>query len=304
MLRCKILIILFILVFFSLGQVFSQETNQTNTVPPADDPDTIFNNGLKELQKGNILKSISLLEKLLSHNTENPDYYIYLGYLYYRQFHYNKAVEVLNKSIEINDELLVSHILLGEIYYQMNKILKARNEFEKVNSINPKIKLAHNRLYHLFKDNNPSKANEHYLTIFQLPQTKLEKFLPDIDKVGNIRLPFNKSVLITKDIIIDTKIENDNKILDKILESSSHGSGNEEIIVSVKKSRFNLNLDFNFLLNPLKNFDKEKFYIKIIEFIFISIFLFIYSIFQKRKVKKLERIVLNQYRVSSIQEVE
>ncbi len=303
------MVFLLVVVFYS--KLYSQITNSqltnvisTNTqdiIPGTADEghDAVFNRGLKELQKGNLSKAISLLEKLLSYNTANPDYYIYLGYLYYKQFNYDKAVDVLNRSLGFDDDLLVSHILLGEIYYQMNSILKARTEFEEVISINPKVKLAHIRLYELFKNNNPIKANEHYLQIFHLNKTKLEKFLPDIDKIGSITLRFNKNVLILKDSIINRKLQKD-RLIEEILGDSSDRSDKEKIIVSVKNKKFKLNLNFGFLLNPFKKFDKEKFYIKIIELIFVSIFLFIYSFFQRKKEKRLERIVLNQYRVSTV----
>ena len=70
----------------------------------------------------------------------------------------------------------------------------------------------------------------------------------------------------------------------------------------VKKRGFNFDWDLKlkFLTNPIKNFDKEKFFIKLIELIFVSIFLFIYSFFQKKKEKQLEKVVLTQYRVSSV----
>ena len=298
MLHTNKLILIPILVILFCSNLYQQNTN---VVIMPDDPDTIFNNGLKELQKGNIPNAISLLEKLLSYNTGNPDYYIYLGYLYYVQGNYDKAVEVIKKSLEIDDYLVIGHILLGEIYYEKNNILEARNEFEKVIQINLKVKLAHIRLYELFKNNNPTKANKHYLEIFRLPQTKLEKFLPGIEKIGNINLPFNKNILVLKDTILSKKIIKDEKILDEIFKDSTEKSNKQKIIISIKDKKFNFNLNFNFLLNPLINFDKEKFYSKIIELIFISIFLLIYSFFQRKKEKKLERVVLNQYRVSNMQ---
>ena len=213
MFHFKFLILLPLLVILFCNILYQQNTNAV-IIP--DDPDTIFNNGLKELQKGNIPNAISLLEKLLSYNTENPDYYIYLGYLYYVQGNYDKAVNVIKKSLEIDDDLVIGHILLGEIYYEKNSILEARNEFEEVIQINPKVKLAHIRLYELFKNNNPPKANKHYLEIFRLPQTKLEKFLPGIEKIGNINLSFNKNILVLKDTLLNKKNIKDEKILDKI----------------------------------------------------------------------------------------
>lgn len=297
----KILTVFIVLVINYNNSIFCNDTNtvSTNIIVNTENPDTIFNNGLKELQKGNINKAILLLEKLLSYQTKNPDYYIYLGYLYYVQGNYEKAITHLNKSLEFDDNLLATHILLGEIFYQMNSILKARNEFEKVIAINSKIKLAHIRLYELFKDNNPAKANNHYLQIFQLPKTKLEKLLPQSDKIGNIPLPFNKNVMILKDIILDKKIKKSDKILDKIFNNAAAKTNKEKIIVSVKNKKFNINVDFNFLLNPFKTFDKEKFFVKLIEFIFISIFLLIYSMFQRKREKKYEKIVLNQFRLTS-----
>lgn len=295
---CKTNAVIILLILIFLTSTLLAETN-TNTAI-SDDPDTIFNQGLNELQKGNDTKAISLLEKLLSYNTKNPDYYIYLGYLYYKQGNYEKAVIVLNKAIEFNDNSIAAHFLLGEIYYQLNSILKARNEFEKVIKLNKQIKLAHIRLYELFKDNNPEKANQHYLKIFQLPPTKLEKLLPQVDKIGNINLPFNKNVMVLKDIILDKKIKPDDALVDKILSETTSKTNKEKIIVSVKNRKFHFNFKLNFLLNPLKNFDKEKFYIKLVELIFISIFLFIYSLFQRKKEKKYERIVLNQFRVTTL----
>ncbi|MBU1075969.1 MAG: tetratricopeptide repeat protein [Spirochaetes bacterium] len=278
--------------------LFSQSTN-INISVTSENPDTIFNNGLKELQNNNIDQATALLEKLLSYNTKNPDYYIYLGYLYYRHGNYEKAKEVLNTALEFDDKLIASHILLGEIHYQLNDILKARNEFEKVITLNSKIKLAHIRLYELFKDNNPAKANDHYLKIFQLPATKLEKLLPNIDQIGDITLPFNKSVMVLKDIILDKKIKKSDTVLDEIFDETTVKTDKEKIIVSVKDKKINFKMDFNFLLNPLKNFDKDKFFVKLIELIFVSIFLFIYSFFQRKREKKYERIVLNQFRLTT-----
>ncbi len=306
MLRYKIFILLSVLVFIN-NILFSQNTNlqstnqqntnlqSINAAAAKGDPDIIFNNGLKELQKGNISEAIGLLEKLLSYNTSNPDYYIYLGYLYYKQGNYDEAVDILNKSLDYDDKLLVPHILLGEIYYQLNNILEARNEFEEVININSSIKRAHIRLYELYKYNNTAKANEHYLKIFHLPTTKLEKFLPGIEKIGSIPLAFKKDVLILKNAAINKKIRSV-ELPDEILKDASVKSNNEQIIISVNNKGKKININLKFLLNPFKNFNKEKFYIKVIEFIFISIFLFICSIFQRRKVKKLERVVLNQYR--------
>lgn len=294
--RILISIAIAMLILFC-NTLYAQDTNAV-IIP--DDPDIIFNNGLKELQKGNIPNAISLLEKLLSYNTENPDYYIYLGYLYYVQGNYDKAVEVIKRSLKIDDDLVIGHILLGEIYYEKNNILEARNEFEEVIQIDPKVKLAHIRLYELFKNNNPSKANKHYLEIFPLPQTKLENFLPGIEKIGDINLPFNKNILVLKDTLLNNKKNiKEKKILDEIFKDLTEKSNKQKIIISIKDKKFNFN--FKFLLNPLKNFSKEKFYSKIIELVFISIFLLIYSFFQRKKEKKLERIVLNQYRVSNIQ---
>ncbi len=264
MLRYKILILLSLLVF-SNNILFSQDTNSQSTnlqktnlqsinaSATNGDPDAIFNNGLKELQKGNISEAIGLLEKLLSYNTQNPDYYIYLGYLYYKQGNYDEAVNVLNKSLEFDDMLLVPHILLGEIHYQLNNILEARNEFEEVININSSIKRAHIRLYELYKYNNTAKANEHYLKIFHLPATKLEKFLPGIEKIGSIPLAFKKDVLILKDNIMNEKIRNV-KLPDEILKDASVKSNSEQIIISVNNKGKKIN--FKFLLNPFKNFNK------------------------------------------------
>jgi len=288
-----------ILMFFMTSVLFSQTNVNTNSTNISfNDPDVIFNNGLKELQKGNVEKAISLLEELLSYNTDNPNYYIYLGYLYYRQFRYDKALKVLSKAVSLNEEMLIAHILLGEIYYQMNNILEARNEYTKVIEMNPNIKQAHIRLYELLKESNPEKANEHYLKIFQLPPTRLEQFLPDIDKIGNIKLPFNKSILIIKDSKIEKNIHKGTNILNEIFYSGTNITNKEKIIVSVKKNKFAF--DFKFLLKPFKNFDKERFYTKIIEFIFISIFLIIYSFIQRKKSKAMEKVVYTQYRITNI----
>ena len=59
MLLFKILILVFLLIVILYNPLFSQDTNAI-TVP--DDPDIIFNQGLKELQEGNISTAITLLE--------------------------------------------------------------------------------------------------------------------------------------------------------------------------------------------------------------------------------------------------
>ena len=77
-----------------------------------------------------------------------------------------------------------------------------------------------------------------------------------------------------------------------------------EIITTVKNNKFNLNLNFSFLTNPFTNLDKENFSIKLIEFIIVSIFLFIFNMFQRKSEKGFYRVVLSQYRVSTVQKKE
>ena len=192
----------------------------TNNNLPTGSPESIFNQGLQQLQKGNINEAIHLLEKLTDYNTQNPNYYVYLGYLHYVAGNYDQAINILNKSLEFNSNSLITHLILGEIYYQMNKIVESREEFKKVVEMNNNIKLAHIRLYELYKDNNPTEANSHYIKIFQLPTTKIEHFLPDIDKIGEIELPFNNNLVVLKDNNLEKKIQTSKDMIDKIFQEN------------------------------------------------------------------------------------
>lgn len=292
--KYKTILCLLIFLFITIKIQLAQEL--TNAMNQSDDPDFIFHQGLKELQNNNINNAIVELEKLMNRNTVNPNYYIYLGYLYYVQGDYDKAINVLHKSLSLNSSILINHILLGEIYYQMKNILQAREEFERVIELNPEVKLAHIRLYELFKDNNPEKANVHYLKIFQLPPTKLEKFLPDLETIGDIQLSLNKDFMALKDMKLDDKLNKN--IVEKIFEENIQNTNQEKIIVTVKKDKFKIN--FNFFLNPFKNFDNEKFFIKFVEIVFIGAFLLIYNFYQKRSEKEFKKVVLTQYRMTTI----
>ncbi|MDD5065835.1 MAG: tetratricopeptide repeat protein [bacterium] len=287
-----------ILVFFS--EAYSQTNEQTSLT---EDPEVIFNKGLKELQNDNINNAINELEKLLSYNTVNPNYYVYLGYLYYVQGSYDDAISVLDKAILINPHIIISHLLLGEMHYQLKNILKSREEFDKVIQLNPNIKLAHIRLYELFKDNNPEKANVHYLKIFQLPPTKLERLLPDVDKIGDIKLPFNKNFIVLKDIRIEEKLNRnlaENIFEENVKSTNEQATNAQKIIVSVKKKGTPFRVNLNFFQNPFKSFDKEKFFIKLVEIVFVGIFLFVYSLVLRKGEREFKKMVLSQYRITTI----
>ncbi len=263
------------------------------------DPDKIFYEGLNKARNKKTKEAIALLESLLNYNTENINYYAYLGYLEYVEGNYDKAVSVLKRALEIDENLLIAHIILGEIYYQMNDIVKARESFEKVINLNPNIKLAHIRLYELFKNNNLEVANKHYLKIFQLPSTKIEAFLPDIKKIGSLNLISNKNKVLLKDIGIDKKIKVKEDVIEKILNTSEEVSNKkQQVIVKIKKKKFDFNLNLDFISSPFKNFDIDKFYVKLVEFILVSIFLIIYTIIKSRKEKALSNVVLNHFRTS------
>ena len=208
----------FLLLIILLNSALLAQTN--NNIPITGSPESIFNQGLKQLQKGNINEAIHLLEKLTDYNTQNPNYYIYLGYCHYVAGNYDQAVTVLNKSLEFNSNSLITHLILGEIYYQLNKIVVSREEFKKVVEMNDNIKLAHIRLYELYKDNNPTEANSHYIKIFQLPTTKIERFLPDIDKIGDITIPFNDNLVVLKDNNLERKIQTSKDMIDKIFQEN------------------------------------------------------------------------------------
>lgn len=274
----------------------AQDTN--SALSASNDPELIFNRGLNELRSGKINNAIVELEKLLSYNTVNPHYYVYLGYLYYVQGNFDSAVDVLEKAVLISPQILITHILLGEISYQMKNILKSRQEFEKVIALNPDVKLAHIRLYELFKDNNPEKANTYYLKIFQLPPTKLEKFLPDIEKIGDIKIPFNKNFILLKDIRLEEKLNNN--ITDKIFDEAVRNTNEQKIIVSVRKAGRAFGIGLGFFRSPFKNFDKEKFFIKLVEVVFIGLFLFVYSLFLRKGEREFKKMVLSQYRITTI----
>ncbi len=297
-LRISVLFLLFMAI--NSNNIFSDTNiNSTNASGKAvqSDPNKIFLEGLNKARNKQTKEAIKLLESLLNYNTENINYYTYLGYLEYVEGNYDKAEKIFLKALNINETLIIAHIVLGEIYYQMNDIIKAREEFETVLKINPNVKLAHIRLYELYKNNNTEIANKHYLKIFQLPSTKIENFLPDIKKIGSLNLTSGHKILL-KDIGIAKKIKVKEDVINKILNTKEDKSNTSQVIVKVKKSKFRLNINLSFFSSPFKNFNIDKFYVKLVEFIIVSIFLIIYTIIKNRKEKALSNVVLNHFRTS------
>lgn len=294
-------IVIFFIFFYNgigIAETNSMSTNMINE--NINNADKIFYEGLNKAKEGKTTEAIKLLESLLQYNTDNISYYLYLGYLEYVAGNYDKAKDVLLKSLNINGNLVISHLILGEIYYELNDIIKAREEFEKVVSINDNVKIAHIRLYELYKNNNPVIANKHYIKIFQLPPTKIEQFLPDIKKIGSLNLNKNNEKILLKDIGIDKKIKKIDKVtIANILnENEEKTNKKEEVIVKVKKNKFKFNISFDLLSAPFKNFDLSKFYVKLVEFIIITIFLIIYNIIKNRREKSLNNVVLNHFRIT------
>lgn len=289
----KISILLFMLIIITT--LFS-ETNISNELSP----ESIFQKALESLNNGDIDTAILQLEKLLSYNPQSKDYYEYLGYLYFVQGSYQKSINIMERTLQIEPDSIIAHLVLGEIFYQQNEIVKAREIYTRLVQIEPDIKIAHIRLYELLKNNNPKEANKHYLKVFQLPPTRIEKYLPELKNINNIILP--KKIVLIKDLGIEKKIKVKEEFLKNIFSETEKQTNlpSRSVILSIKKRKgFKLQFNFKSLSSPFKSFDKEKFYIKLVEITIVILIFIIYSITTRKKREMLKRVVVSNYRVSS-----
>jgi len=294
--KLKYLILCQILVICHL--IYGENNNGTNEITP----EKIFKKAIESINYGNIDNAIVQFEKLLTFNPQGEDYYEYLGYLYFVQGSYQKSIEMMKKVLNVEPNSIIAHLVLGEIFYQQNEIVNAREIYTELVQIEPNIKIAHIRLYELLKNNNPKKANKHYLKVFQLPPTKIEKYLPKIEDIGDISVIPPKNIVLIKDLGIEKKIKVKEDFIKNIFSETEKQTNFPEkaVILRVKKhKRINLKFNFKFFSSPFKNLDKEKFYVKLVEVIVVSIVLIFYSIITKRKREMLKRIVVSNYRISS-----
>ncbi len=289
----KISITVFMLISIT---VLSAETNVSNELTP----EKIFQKAIESLNNGDIDTAIFQLEKLLSYNPQSKDYYEYLGYLYFVQGSYQKSIKTMEKTLQIDPNSIIAHLVLGEIFYQQNEIVKAREVYSRLVQIEPDIKIAHIRLYELLKSNNPKEANKHYLKVFQLPPTRIEKYLPELKNINNIILP--KKIGIIKDLGIEKKIKVKEEFLKNIFSETEKQTNipSKSVILSIKKRKgFKLQFNFKSLSSPFKNFDKEKFYVKLVEIVIVTLIFITYSIVTRKKREMLKKVVVSNYRISS-----
>lgn len=257
-------------------------------------------NELQHLDYNNIDSAISKLEKLITYD-KNNSYDVYLGYLYFVKGKYDKSKEIMESVLKRDPKSVVAYLVLGEIFYQQNNIIESRDIYEQLNKISPDLKTVHIRLYELLKNNNEAEANKHYLKIFQLPTTKIEKYLPEIEDIGKINITSPDKIVIMKGLGIDNKIKVKEGFIENILSETGHNSqySNKSVILTVKKHR-GLKINFNTLSSPFKKIDSEKFYSKLIEVLIVSLVFIIYSIATKRQRERLKKYVVSNYRINPV----
>ncbi len=296
----SIFIICLITFVFSYLNLYSHTTNEDNMTNSVVNDKKRLKNELQHLDYNNIDSAISKLEKLITYD-KNNSYDVYLGYLYFVKGKYDKSKEIMESVLKRDPKSVVAYLVLGEIFYQQNNIIESRDIYEQLNKISPDLKTVHIRLYELLKNNNEAEANKHYLKIFQLPTTKIEKYLPEIEDIGKINITSPDKIVIMKGLGIDNKIKVKEGFIENILSETGHNSqySNKSVILTVKKHR-GLKINFNTLSSPFKKIDSEKFYSKLIEVLIVSLVFIIYSIATKRQRERLKKYVVSNYRINPV----
>jgi tetratricopeptide (TPR) repeat protein len=99
----------------------------------AENPDKhelLYQRAMLYEKKNKLLLAKNDMEKLISHDSMNSDYYYYLGHLYFELTHVNGALTMLEKSLILNPENSKALLKAGMIYLVMSEHLTS---FEYLN---------------------------------------------------------------------------------------------------------------------------------------------------------------------------
>lgn len=83
-------------------------------------------------------------------DTNNPDNYVELGWVYFQKKQYDKAESAYKKALALDDKNYKAHMNLGITYQQEQKDDRAITELEKAIEIAPKAQAAHLSLGQLY----------------------------------------------------------------------------------------------------------------------------------------------------------
>lgn len=113
-------------------------------------PETLNDLALCESNKGNYDSAISYLEKAISIKPDMPELYSNLGLQYRHKENHEKAIDCFNKCLSIK-ESHVTYAMIGGCYGEMKMLDEARKNIEKAIELKPDFAAAHVDLSSIYK---------------------------------------------------------------------------------------------------------------------------------------------------------
>lgn len=176
--------------------------NQILSVNPSN-TDVIYNLGVVQLQAGNFLVAIKLLEKVAKEHPSYVGVHFNLGCAYHSATQYESAIDRFKRSISGDSTHAPAYFLLGDAYKATGKIDDAFRSYRSAISIDANSADAYNRLGMLFKDQGDLKqAVECYRQAISLndryaeAHNNLGNTLAQLDQVDDAIECFKKAVAI------------------------------------------------------------------------------------------------------------
>jgi len=202
----------------------------------------IFDLALQNYKNNNLVKAISLYEKVLDINPKNVDAQYSIGNIFYKLGQYQKALNSYKKVVQIDTRHAKSHYNTGVILHELGQYQKALNSYKKVVQIDPRHVRAQNNLGIVFDElletekaincyKKAIKLNPNYID----PYWNLHSLAPNIEEALKILKKLHKinNNFFEAEIMIAALkgFKNDFKDYNLLIESKS---SNHSMIRSVK----------------------------------------------------------------------
>ncbi len=158
----KIIFITFILSFSSLN------------ILPAQDNTTNFQEAQQLNNRGNFSEAIPILEKLISNDNKNYEYYMELAYSFLNLFEFDQAIANYSKAIELNKDCAKCYSFYARAEYENANLEKAEdivNQGIKINSNEPNLYMTRGLIYSK-TDRNELALNDFHKAIELNPEEK------------------------------------------------------------------------------------------------------------------------------------
>jgi len=129
------------IIFLALALVMGCGPKPIKEESVLDTPDNHFNQGLRELDRGNLDDAMREFERAKALNPKYAEAYSGMGLVLAEQGDFKKALDLADKGIDKNDKSVDCRIIKGRILVKQRKgddwIKKAVKEFDKAIKLNP-----------------------------------------------------------------------------------------------------------------------------------------------------------------------